>query len=189
MNALRQLAASIRFLAVMTVLLGVAYPAVVTIAAQAFPAQANGSLIATADGRVVGSALIGQSFEGPQWFASRPSTSEYSGETSGGSNLSPASADQAEAINERRTALEKANPDADGAVPADALTASASGLDPHISPAYAQWQAPRVARARGFTLAQVDALIAAATDPAPLGYLGQDVVNVAQLNLLLAQQR
>ncbi len=188
MTLLRQLLAGVRFLLVMTVLLGIAYPAAITLAAQVFPTQANGSLLTAADGQVVGSALLGQTFEGAQWFQSRPSASDYSGETSGGSNLSPASADQAAARADRRADLEQANPDAIGPVPEDALTASASGLDPHISLAYAQWQAPRVATTRGIPTAELQTLISAATDPAPLGYLGQDAVNVTRLNLLLAQQ-
>jgi potassium-transporting ATPase KdpC subunit len=186
MAALRQLWAAVRLLLVMTVLLGLGYPAVITLAAQAFPTQANGSLLTTSDGRVVGSALIGQQFEGPQWFQSRPSTSDYAGTTSGGSNLSPVSAAAAEAIAERRAALAAANPNAVGPVPADALTASASGLDPHISPAYARWQLPRVAAARQLSAAALEELIGAATEPAPLGFLGQDGVNVVRLNLMLS---
>lgn len=189
MALLRQLLAGVRFLLLMTVLLGVVYPLAITGLAQLVaPVQANGSRLTAPDGRVVGSALIGQAFEGPQWFHSRPSASDHSGQTSGGSNLSPASADQAAARAERRAALEQANPDAAGPLPEDALTASASGLDPHISPAYARWQAPRVARARGIPLARVQSLIVEATDPAPLRYLGQDAVNVARLNLLLTNQ-
>ncbi|MCC6495238.1 MAG: potassium-transporting ATPase subunit KdpC [Propionibacteriaceae bacterium] len=189
MALLRQLLTGARFLLLMTVLLGVVYPLAITGLAQVvFPVQANGSRLTAADGRVVGSALIGQAFDGPQWFHSRPSASDYSGQTSGGSNLSPASADQVAARAERRGTLEQANPDAVGPLPEDALTASASGLDPHISPAYAQWQAPRVARARGVPLARVQSLILVATELAPLRFLGQDAVNVARLNLLLANQ-
>lgn len=187
MSLLRQSLAAVRILLVMTVLLGIGYPLVVTLAAQAMPAQANGSLI-VADGRVVGSSLIGQSFTGPQWFWSRPSASDYAGTTSGGSNLSPVSSAQQDARAAREQELLAANPDAVGPVPEDALTASASGLDPHISPAYAHWQAPRVAAARGMSLAELDRLIAAATEPAALGYLGQDGVNVVRLNLALEQR-
>lgn len=186
MAALRQMWAAVRLLLVMTVLLGLGYPAVVTLAAQAFPTQANGSLLATADGRAVGSALIGQQFEGAQWFQGRPSMSDYSGTTSGGSNRSPVSPAAAEAMAERQAALVAANPDAVGPVPDDALTASASGLDPHISPAYARWQVPRVASARQLSGAALEELISAATEPAPLGFLGQDGVNVVKLNLMLA---
>ena len=189
MTFLRQALAAVRLLLVMTVLLGIAYPLVVTGVAQVVaPVQANGSQIADSAGQVVGSALIGQTFEGPQWFQGRPSASDYSGETSGGSNLSPKSSDQLEARATREADLQAANPDAVGPVPEDALTASASGLDPHISVAYALWQAPRVAKARGMQPEQVAALIAAATESAPLGFLGQDGVNVTRLNLSLAKQ-
>ena len=186
MTALRQTAAALRLLLVMTVLLGVGYPAAITLIAQAFPTQANGSLI-TLEGRVVGSALLGQGFDGPQWFQPRPSASDYSGETSGGSNLSPVSTDQQQARDERRAELQADNPAA-GPVPEDALTASASGLDPHISPAYALWQAPRVAASRGIAEAELRAMVSDATETAPLGFLGQDVVNVTRLNLALAQR-
>jgi K+-transporting ATPase ATPase C chain len=187
MSFLRQTLAGVRLLVVMTVLLGLGYPAVVTLAAQAFPRQANGSLVSL-DGRVVGSSLLGQHTEGDQWFQPRPSASDYSGTTSGGTNLSPASAAQAEAIAKRTAELRAANPDAVGPIPDDALTASASGLDPDISLAYALWQVPRVAKARGVEPSVLQALIAANTDPAPLGYLGQDGVNVTTLNLALAQR-
>lgn len=186
MAFLRQSLAALRFLLVMTVLLGVGYPLVITLAAQAFPGRANGSLVML-DGHVAGSALLGQSFTDPQWFQGRPSASEYSGLTSGGSNLSPASQALADAIAQRETALRAANPDAAGPIPVDALTASASGLDPDISVAYALWQVPRVAKARGVDPSVLRTLIAAHTDPAPLGYLGQDGVNVTTLNLALAQ--
>jgi len=181
----RQLLASLRFLVVMTVLLGLAYPAAVTLAAQAFGSRAAGSLLTDADGRVVGSALLGQAF-GPEWFQGRPSASAYSGETSGGTNLSPASSDQADARAQRKADLVAANPEAIGPVPEDALTASASGLDPHISVAYALWQVPRVARERGVDAGALRNLVAAATEPAPLDFLGQDSVNVTRLNFSLA---
>ncbi|MBP8919544.1 MAG: potassium-transporting ATPase subunit KdpC [Micropruina sp.] len=187
MTMLRQLLAGLRMLVVMTVLLGLAYPAVITLAAQVFPSQAGGSLVTTADGRVVGSVLLAQSFDGPEWFQPRPSASDYSGEVSGGSNQSPVSAALRRSREERRAALERANPDA-GPVPEDALTASASGLDPHISIAYARWQVPRVAGARGIPAAELEAMIAAATDRAPLGYLGVDGVNVTLLNLALSER-
>lgn len=186
MTVLRQLFAGLRLLVVMTVLLGFAYPAVIVLAAQAFPAQAAGSLVTAAGGHVVGSALLGQAFDGPEWFQPRPSASDYSGETSGGSNLSPVSAELEQAKQERRAALEQANPDAVAPLPEDALTASASGLDPHISPAYARWQVPRVAAARGMPPVELEAMIEAATERAPLGYLGQDGVNVTRLNLALS---
>jgi K+-transporting ATPase ATPase C chain len=188
MTVLRQLLAGVRMLLVMTVILGLAYPAAITLVARVFPARADGSLVTTADGTVVGSALLGQAATGPEWFQPRPSASDYSGETSGGSNLSPASVSQQQARQERRSALERDNPDAEGPVPEDALTASASGLDPHISPAYARWQVPRVAAARRIAAAELEAMIVAATDRAPLGYLGQDGVNVTRLNLALSER-
>lgn len=188
MAFLRQGWAAFRLLLVMTVLVGVAYPAVILLAAQAFPTQANGSLVADTTGRIVGSSLLGQKFDGPQWFQPRPSASDYAGTTSGGSNLSPVSAAQAAAVEDRRAALIAANPNAVGPVPDDALTASASGLDPAISVAYAQWQAPRVAAARGLSVDALYRLITQATTPAPMGFLGQDAVNVVQLNQLLASR-
>ena len=187
MSVLRQVLAAVRLLVVMTILLGVGYPAVVTLVAQVFPTQANGSLVSV-DGRVAGSSLLGQHTEGDQWFQPRPSASDYSGTTYGGSNLSPVSAALADAVAKRAADLNAANPDAVGPIPADALTASASGLDPHISVAYALWQIPRVAKARGVDPSALQALIAANTDYAPLGYLGQDGVNVTTLNLALAQR-
>lgn len=188
MTFLRQALAGLRLLLVMTVLVGMAYPLVIMVAARALQTQADGSLLTGSDGRVVGSALIGQSFDGPQWFHPRPSASAYSGETSGGTNLSPASATQFDARRAREADLRASNPDAVGPVPEDALTASASGLDPHISPAYARWQVPRVAQVRGVTQAELGALIDAATDRALLGYLGEDGVNVTRLNLALAER-
>jgi K+-transporting ATPase ATPase C chain len=188
MAFLRQAFAGLRLLLVMTVLLGIGYPLAVTAVAQAVPVQANGSLLTDKDGRVVGSALLGQAFDGPQWFQPRPSASDYSGATSGGTNVSPASAAQRQARSDREAALRAANPDATGPVPEDALTASASGLDPHVSIAYARWQVPRVAAARGLDPARLDALVAAATEPAPLGFLGEDGVNVTRLNLALSQE-
>ncbi len=186
MTFLRQALAGLRILLVMTVLLGIGYPLVITFAAQAMPTQANGSLLTTPDGRVVGSALVGQDFTDPAWFWARPSASSYSGETSGGSNLSPVSPEQSDARAAREAELNAANPDAVGPVPEDALTASASGLDPHISVAYALWQVPRVAKARGVDADRLRDLVAAATEAAPLGFLGQDSVNVTRLNWALA---
>ncbi|MCE1174606.1 MAG: potassium-transporting ATPase subunit KdpC [Propionibacteriales bacterium] len=183
---LRQLWAALRLLLVMTVLLGIGYPLVILLVAQALPAQAHGSLVIDATGRIVGSSQLGQKIDGPQWFQPRPSMSDYAGTTSGGSNLSPVSQAQATAVEQRRAALVAANPNAVGAIPDDALTASASGLDPDISVAYARWQAPRVATARQLSIDEVNRLIDQATTRAPLGYLGQDAVNVVKLNALLA---
>jgi K+-transporting ATPase ATPase C chain len=189
MTFLRQAFAGLRLLLVMTVLLGLLYPAVITVIAQvAINHQANGSLIKDSNGQVVGSALLGQKFDDPTWFQSRPSASDYSGETSGGSNLSPASQKQLDARAQREADLKAANPDAVGPVPEDALTASATGLDPYVSVAYAQWQLPRVAKARGMSAAELQVQIGNATYHAVLGYIGQDAVNVTQLNLALAKR-
>ena len=181
----RQLAAAVKALLVLTVLLGVLYPAAVTLVGRAVPDRADGSLLRV-DDRVVGSSLLGQAADGPQWFQARPSASDQAGDTSGGSNLGPNAADLATAVAEREAAPRAANPDAPATIPPDALTASASGLDPHVSPAYAAWQAPRVAAARGLPLAEVQRLVAEHTESAALGFLGQDRVNVTELNVALA---
>jgi K+-transporting ATPase ATPase C chain len=180
----RQLFAALKALLVLTVLLGVVYPAAILAVGLFVPGPAKGSLLEV-DGKVVGSSLLGQAAEGPQWFQARPSASDYTGATSGGSNLGPSSTDLATTVQEREAALRQANPDAPATIPPDALTASGSGLDPHISPAYAAYQAPRVARARGMTVGRVQALIAAHTEGAVLGFLGQDRVNVTELNVAL----
>jgi potassium-transporting ATPase KdpC subunit len=185
MAVTRQLFAALKALLVLTVLLGVLYPAAVLAVGLVLPGQAKGSLIEV-DGKVVGSSLLGQAAEGPQWFQARPSVSDQSGDTSGGSNLGPSSEELASTVAEREAALREANPDAPTAIPADALTASASGLDPHISPEYAAYQAPRVAAARGMSLEQVQAFIADHTQKAALGFIGQDRVNVTELNVALA---
>jgi K+-transporting ATPase ATPase C chain len=180
----RQLVASLKALLVLTVLLGVLYPAAILAVGLLAPGPANGSLI-TVGGKVVGSSLLGQAADGPQWFQARPSASDYTGDTSGGSNLGPSSQDLATEVSEREAALREANPDAPATIPPDALTASGSGLDPHISPEFAAYQAPRVAAARGMSVQQVNALIADHTQEAAFGYLGQDRVNVTELNVAL----
>lgn len=169
---------ALRAMVVLTVVLGIAYPlAVLGIGQAAFPAQANGSLVEV-DGRPVGSALIGQQVEGDEWFQSRPSATDYDGGASSGSNYGPDNADLLAAVDERRAAL--------GAdAPADALTASGSGLDPHISPEYALLQVPRVAQARGLDEARVRALVESMIQGRDLGYLGEPTVNVLRLNLAL----
>ncbi|MGA9596277.1 MAG: K(+)-transporting ATPase subunit C [Acidimicrobiia bacterium] len=186
----RQLATGVVFLAVMTVLVGVAYPLAVTAVAQvAFRDQADGSLI-EADGRVVGSRLIGQRFEGPEWFHPRPSAAGdgYDPRASSGSNLGPTSPELQKLVAERVAAYRAENdlPD-EVQVPIDAVTASGSGLDPHISVANARLQAPRVADARALPLQTVLDLIDAHTDDRPLGVLGDPGVNVVELNLSLDQ--
>jgi K+-transporting ATPase ATPase C chain len=181
-------------LLVLAVIATVAYTAVVTVIGQlALPAQANGSLV-TSGGRTVGSALIGQSFTDakgnalPQWFQSRPSAAGdgYDGGASSGSNLGPDNPDLLEAIEARKAAILRE--DGPGPVPADALTASGSGLDPHISEAYALRQVDRVATARGLTRAAVRTLVERSVQAPDLGYLGQPIVNVLRLNLALAAQ-
>lgn len=187
MDALRQLTAAFRTLVVLTVILGLAYPMAMVVVGRLIPDQTDGSLLHHR-GTVVGSALLGQPADDPGWFQSRPSAVDWAGDSSGGSNLSPTSPELAEQMRERADALRAANPDAPGPIPPEAVTASASGLDPHISPEYARWQAPRVARARGVTVEHVQQLIDAHTSPSILGFLGTDVVNVPKLNLALAEE-
>lgn len=185
---------AIRAMAVFTIVLGIGYTALVTAVGQlAMPAQANGSLLRDESGDVVGSALIGQSFtdaEGaprPEYFQSRPSAAGdgYDGAASSGSNLGPENADLIAAIAQRRAEVAAFNGVDPAEVPADALTASASGLDPHISPAYARVQIDRVAAARGWTPADVQQLVADHTQGRDLGYLGEPVVDVVELNLAM----
>ena len=180
----RQLVAALKALLVLTVVLGVLYPAAILAVGLLVPGPANGSLIEVG-GKVVGSSLLGQAAEGPQWFQARPSASDHSGDTSGGSNLGPSSEELASTVSEREAALRESNPDAPQQIPADALTASGSGLDPHISPEYAAYQVPRVAAARGMSVEQVQQLVAAHTQHAALGFIGQDRVNVTELNVAL----
>jgi K+-transporting ATPase ATPase C chain len=166
-----------------TLLLGIVYPFVVTILAQTlFPSQANGSLI-TRNGKIVGSRLIGQPFSSPGYFRSRPSAAGngYDAENSGGSNLGPTNKTLIERVNGDVKKLHAENPASP--VPMDLITTSASGLDPHISPDAAAFQAPRVARERGMTEADVTAIIARHTEARQLGFLGEPRVNVLELNL------
>jgi K+-transporting ATPase ATPase C chain len=180
----RQSLAGLRLLLVMTVLLGVGYPAAVWAAGQAFGDRADGSPVRL-DGQVVGSRLIGQQVEGDQWFHPRPSASDYDTLASGPTNLGPANPDLLATIDERRAEVADRE-GVDGAdVPADALTASASGLDPHISPAYALLQVPRVAEANGLSVDEVEDLVADATAGRGLGFLGEPGVNVLELNVAL----
>lgn len=179
-----------RLITVMTVLTGLVYPAVVTaVATVVFPRQAAGSLI-TRNGVVVGSALIAQSFARPEYFHPRPSAAGngYDASASSGSNLGPTSQKLMDRVKEAVAAYRKENPTYAGPIPADAVTASGSGLDPHISPANADIQAVRVAKARGVDVARVQALVANATDGAWLGFIGDRGVNVLRLNLALDQE-
>lgn len=171
---------------------GLVYPLAVTGVAQAvFPQQAGGSLVLQ-DGRPVGSALIGQNFSDPRYFWGRPSPTApapYNAMASGGANQGPRNPALAEAVQARLAALRAADPAQQADVPPDLVTSSASGLDPHISPAAARWQAPRVARLRGLAAQQVEQLIARHTEAPLWGLLGEPRVNVLALNLALDAQR
>ncbi|QIZ99047.1 potassium-transporting ATPase subunit KdpC [Leifsonia sp. PS1209] len=186
---------AIRAMIVLTVALGIVYPLVLTgIGQVAFPAQANGSLISE-NGTTVGSALIGQGFTDKkgnalaEWFQSRPSAAGdgYDGAASSGSNLGPNNPELLKAVKERTAAVAKDDGIAVADVPIDAVTASGSGLDPHISPAYALDQVQRVAHARGLSVAAVRALVESKIQGRDLGYLGEPTVNVLQLNIALAK--
>lgn len=182
----RQGLTGLRTLLVLTVLLGIGYPILVWGAAQAFGDRAEGQPLRH-DGEIVGSRLLGQQFEGEEWFHSRPSANDYDTLASAPSNLGPSNADLLALIAERRATVAEIEVVDPAAVPPDALTASGSGLDPHISPAYARLQVPRVARAHGLSEDLVRDLVAAATHGRALGFLGEAGVNVLELNLALAQ--
>jgi K+-transporting ATPase ATPase C chain len=175
-------------LVLLTLVTGVIYPLAITGIAQVFfPYQANGSLLES-DGRVVGSDHIGQPFNDPGYFWGRPSatmTYPYNAAASGGSNLAPANAALADAVQARIDALRAADPGNDAPIPVDLVTASASGLDPHISPAAAEYQVPRVARTRGLDEQVVRDLVTDFTEGRWLGILGEPGVNVLALNLAL----
>lgn len=175
-------------LALMTLITGVAYPLLVTgIAQAAFPEQANGSLVVR-DGAVVGSRLVGQPWSDAKYFWGRlsaTSPSPYNASASTGSNLGPTNEAVAKAAKERIDALRAADPGNDAPVPVDLVTASASGLDPHITPAAAEYQVRRVARLRGVDEAKIRALVSAATSDRELGILAEPRVNVLELNLSL----
>lgn len=173
----------------LTVLTGGLYPALVTLFAQAIlPHQANGSLIRDDRGEIVGSELIGQPFADPGHFWGRPSATAphpYNAGASSGSNLGPTNAALAEAVKARVEALRAADPGNGRPVPVDLVTASGSGLDPHISPAAAEYQADRVARTRGLPADKVMELVRSNTQERTLGVLGEPRVNVLRLNLAL----
>lgn len=182
---------ALRALVVFTVLTGIVYPLVFMLGAQVvFPRQADGSLVEVS-GEIVGSELIGQAWEGDEWFYGRPSAVDYDAAASGGANLGPTSKVLYEQFEERARAIVEIEEAYRGSVntddiPVDLLTASGSGLDPHISAAAALFQAPRVATVRGISLGQVEALISEHTEPRSLGVWGQERVNVLRLNLALA---
>jgi len=175
----------------LTLVLGVAYPLLMTgICQVAFPHQANGSMV-TAGGKTIGSELIGQNFTRPEYFQPRPSAAGndgYDATASGGSNYGPTNQKLIDRVKAAAEKFRKENPDYNGPIPADLLTASASGLDPHISPASAEVQAPRIARARGVPPLEVMRLIAQHTEQPDLGLLGEPRVNVLAVNLALDQK-
>jgi len=179
---------------IFTVVLGVGYTAILTgIGQLVLPWQSNGSLV-TVGGKVVGSALIGQSFTDkkgnalPEWFQSRPSAAGtgYDASASSGSNYGPENADLIKAVKERKAAIAKLDGVSPSSIPADALTGSASGLDPHISPEYALEQVARVAGARNLSESAVKSLVESKIQLPDLGYLGEPRVNVVDLNIALA---
>jgi K+-transporting ATPase ATPase C chain len=183
-----QLMPSLRMLLVMSALTGVVYPLFVTAVAKlAFPRAANGSLIVS-DGKTLGSDLIGQPFDDPKYFWSRPSATSpqpYNAMASSGSNLGPRNPALADAVKDRIKALRDADPGNKAAVPVDLITASGSGLDPHISAAAADYQVARVAKARNVTAENVHRLVAENTEGRTLGLLGEPRVNVLKLNIAL----
>jgi K+-transporting ATPase ATPase C chain len=155
------------------------------VAQAAFRSQAEGSLIRRADGTVVGSSLIAQKFTKPEYFQPRPSAVDYNAAATGGSNNGPTNPDQLKAVRERLDAVVKLEGVSASAVPSEMVTASGGGMDPHIPPAAAAIQAPRVARARGVPVERVQELVAAHTEGPTLGFLGRARVNVLELNLAL----
>jgi K+-transporting ATPase ATPase C chain len=186
----RQLGIGFKMMLVLTALTGLLYPGVVTGLCQVlFPAKANGSLI-VANGRVIGSELIGQNFKKPEYFQPRPSAAGndgYDPTASGASNLGPTSQKLADRVKDSVASFRKNNPGYTGPIPADLVTSSASGLDPDISPASAEAQAARIAMARGVSLEQVRNLIAGHTQGRDLGFMGDPRVNVLEINLALDQ--
>ena len=175
----------------LTLLTGVVYPVVVTFVAQAaFGRQANGSVLSK-DGKPIGSELIGQPFDGAMYFWGRPSATSptpYNAGASSGSNLGPTNPAQLDAVRTRIETIRKSNPDRNGFPPIDLVTGSASGLDPHISPAAAEYQIPRVAKARGLREFEVRELVTVHTEGRTFGVLGERRVNVLELNLALDEQ-
>lgn len=196
-STLRTAGVSLRAMLLATVVLGLGYTLLITAVGQLIlPWQAGGSLVTDASGRVVGSALLGQSFTDadgqplPQYLQPRPSAAGdgYDGGASSGSNYGPENTTLIDAIAQRQSAIAALDGVAVHDIPADAVTASASGLDPHISPAYAQLQVPRIAAARGISEDAVREIIASRTQSRDLGFLGEPRVNVLEVNLALDER-
>ena len=193
-GAPRQYWVALRAMVIFTIALGIVYPLAITVVGLVAPAQANGSLVSVG-GTTVGSSLIGQSFTDkkgkalPQWFQSRPSAAGdgYDAGASGGSNQGTESETLIKQIKERRATIARSDGVDPASIPADALTASASGLDPQISPSYARQQVSRVAAARNLSEAKVTKLVESAVTSRLLGYIGEPTVNVLELNIALAQ--
>jgi K+-transporting ATPase ATPase C chain len=183
---------SLRTTVITLVLTGIIYPYAVTGLAQIlFPAQANGTLTTDKDGKVIGSELIAQGFANPAYFQPRPSAAGekgYDATLSGGSNLGTTSKKLQDRVAGDLKRLKEENPDAPGPVPVELVTASGSGLDPHVSPEAALWQTPRIARARKISLEQVQSVLDSATEGRTFGLLGEPRVNVLLVNLALDRQ-
>jgi K+-transporting ATPase ATPase C chain len=182
---------ALRATLVTLVLTGILYPLGMTALAQVlFPTAANGSLAKDESGKVVGSRLIGQNFANPAYFQPRPSAAGngYDPLASGGSNFGPTSAKLRDRVTADIARLHKDNPEAVGEIPTELVTASGSGLDPHIGPDAARWQVPRVAHARGVSAARITASLDEATSGRDFGFLGEPTVNVLELNLALDRQ-
>lgn len=187
-NTLHHLVTSVLYTVATVIMLGLIYPVVIWgLATLLFQHQAAGSLIAGPSGAVIGSELVGQNFTEPKYFHGRPSAAGkgYDPTSSGGTNFGPTSKKLIDGTRSTIDALVKANPDATGPIPMDLVTASGSGIDPDISPAGAYYQAPRVAKVRGFSLDSVRAMIAAHNTPRQFGLLGEPRVNVLELNRAL----
>ena len=188
----QQLLPGLRIKLFMTVLLGVVYPLAMTGICQVlFPHRSNGSLITQGE-KVIGSELIGQNFAKPEYFQPRPSAAGndgYDATASGGSNFGPTNQKLVDRVKASIEKFRKENPDYQGPIPADMMTTSASGLDPHLSPDSAMAQVPRVAKARGVSVEQVNQLVGQLTEGPDLGVLGEPRVNVLRLNLALDQQK
>jgi potassium-transporting ATPase KdpC subunit len=189
---MKTFAIAIRATIVTLVLTGLIYPFVITGLAQLlFPWRANGSLVTDEKGQVVGSELIAQGFANPAYFQPRPSAAGekgYDATSSGGSNLGPTSKKLQDRLNDDINRLKTENPEATGAIPAQLVTASASGLDPHLSPEAMLWQLPRVAKARGISAERVKAVVESSVEGRTFGILGEPRVNVLLVNLALDRQ-